>query len=107
MVDLQKFVELANKYAPELGATEFEFEDGWVGLRLSEYLQDADFYSNARFTLALLEYLKGRLQHHVVLSTFKDIALATLLSELLAKHWLCLTPEAVIEACIDYWEAME
>ena len=109
MVDLQKFVELANKYAPELAAG----EDGqtlWVDV--FAYIVGRDVEENAAFTITLLEYLKGR-EAELSKRAFaedasdKDHYEWLPVFHVMESTWRTLTPEAVIQACIDVWEVME
>jgi hypothetical protein len=119
MIDLQKFVELANKCAPELGAV-YEDEplgDGPNGFFLGEeayYCVGKDMVWNGPIVGHLLEYLKGlhKLSDVVNINPYylayrAEYKTLRIWSGILSNPWHSLTPEAVIQACIDYWEAME
>jgi hypothetical protein len=110
MVDLQKFVELANKYAPELWLT-LGKNNKTVWLGKSGWHYDPGFTppENGLFTLTLLEYLKGQRKNikpiRLMMQTYTRSE--NVLMAWMDKRWLDITPEAVIQACIDVWEAME
>jgi hypothetical protein len=105
MVDLQKFVELANKYAPELeaGLTSWALSARFPAPNTQFFVDYHSEYQhlNGDFMYALLEYLKGQSPRRMNDSVWQALFKA------LDSKWERLTPEAVIQACIDYWEAME
>jgi hypothetical protein len=75
------------------------------------YIPGGTFQNNATFTFTLLEYLKGQRQQlsdkFSETEDTSDYRKYMVADTCLQHRWLRLTPEAVIQACIDYWEAME
>lgn len=103
---IERFVELAQKHAPELEVTMFATGVMVKGAGMS----------NAEFTITLLEYLKGlAVPFRYIVENEKSLPRpfpaelkAPLRAwNLLRQPWHDLTPEALLQACIDVWEVME
>jgi hypothetical protein len=106
---LKRFVELANKFAPEL-EVKLSHDDFLhsEGLK-SEYKYGFSARFNSCFTITLLEYLKGLFDWEQVDefgAAFSNKAEASWY-HLMHTPIRDLTPELLIEGCIQIWEAME